>query len=68
MTDNRKQNKKGLPWCIAHDEAVENGQHGYVDPETGYFVFTELAHLQRGVCCGSRCRHCPFEHEAVVTA
>jgi hypothetical protein len=45
-----------------HAEACAAGQLHYVDPETGYRVFTELAHLQRGYCCGSRCRHCPFDH------
>lgn len=29
--------------------------------ENGYVVFTEVHHLQRGSCCGSGCRHCPFE-------
>ncbi len=24
-------------------------------------VFTEQYHIRRGVCCGSGCRHCPFE-------
>ena len=28
--------------------------------EGGYTVFTELFHLERGTCCGSGCRHCPF--------
>jgi Family of unknown function (DUF5522) len=23
-------------------------------------MFTEVAHLKRGVCCGSQCRHCPY--------
>ena len=32
--------------------------------ESGYFVFTERAHLNRGKCCGSGCRHCPFEPRA----
>ncbi|ELR55333.1 hypothetical protein M91_03595, partial [Bos mutus] len=36
------------------------GQLNYVDPATGYVVFTQLAHLQRGQCCGSACRHCPY--------
>ncbi|XDB66963.1 hypothetical protein ABFV05_020579 [Capra hircus] len=26
----------------------------------GYMVFTQGAHLQRGQCCGSACRHCPY--------
>ena len=24
-------------------------------------VFTEEYHKQRGYCCGSGCKHCPFE-------
>jgi biotin synthase-like enzyme len=24
-------------------------------------VFTALYHIQRGECCGSKCRHCPFD-------
>ncbi|OWK08629.1 hypothetical protein Celaphus_00011273, partial [Cervus elaphus hippelaphus] len=36
------------------------GQLNYVDPATGCVVFTRLAHLQRGQCCGSACRHCPY--------
>lgn len=29
--------------------------------EDGKKVFTEEFHKQRGVCCGSFCRHCPFD-------
>lgn len=28
-----------------------------MDPVTGYLVLSEVAHLQRGKCCGSACRH-----------
>jgi hypothetical protein len=24
-------------------------------------VFTALSHIQRGHCCGSGCRHCPYD-------
>ncbi|CAI9586692.1 unnamed protein product [Staurois parvus] len=41
----------------AHEEACLAGQEGYSDPITGYFVFTRIAHLKRGKCCGSACRH-----------
>ncbi|XP_078500117.1 uncharacterized protein C1orf53 homolog [Lissotriton helveticus] len=44
----------------AHDKACRAHQENYVDPETGYFVFTKFAHLQRGKCCGCGCRHCPY--------
>lgn len=29
--------------------------------EGGFLVFTAKFHLQRGSCCGSGCRHCPYE-------
>lgn len=44
----------------AHDGAVARGQLGYMDPETGLFVMTELYLKQRGTCCESGCRHCPY--------
>ncbi|XP_037351848.1 uncharacterized protein C1orf53 homolog [Talpa occidentalis] len=43
-----------------HAAACAAGQLTYVDPATGYVVLTQLAHLQRGKCCGSACRHCPY--------
>lgn len=33
--------------------------------ESGLLVFTERFHQRRGVCCGSGCRHCPYQHERV---
>lgn len=46
----------------AHEAAVCAGQLSYADPVTGYTVFTKLASFQRGYCCGSGCRHCPYGH------
>jgi hypothetical protein len=43
-----------------HAEAVARGERFYVDPTTGLLVMTALAHLERGRCCGSGCRHCPW--------
>ncbi|EDM09631.1 similar to novel protein (predicted) [Rattus norvegicus] len=43
-----------------HRAACAAGQLSYLDPATGYVVLTRLAHLQRGACCGSACRHCPY--------
>jgi ATP-binding cassette subfamily B (MDR/TAP) protein 1 len=48
-----------------HKEACLRGEHQYMDPSTGYNVFTEIAHKARGKCCGSGCRHCPYNHENV---
>lgn len=33
--------------------------HYYLEGER--VVFTALFHLERGQCCGSGCRHCPYE-------
>jgi hypothetical protein len=53
------------PWRDVHRKAVAAGARTYRDPATGYSVMTELAHRDRGSCCGSGCRHCPWDHEAV---
>ena len=29
--------------------------------ENGLLVYTAAYHLKRGSCCGSGCRHCPYE-------
>lgn len=49
-----------------HAAACSRGDLSYADPETGYRVMTRLAHTQRGRCCGSGCRHCPYAHAAVA--
>ena len=35
--------------------------HYYLDGDR--VVFTAAYHIQRGSCCGSKCRHCPFDPE-----
>lgn len=52
-------------WAKLHQEACSKGEMSYEDPATGYHVFSELAHKKRGKCCGSGCRHCPYNHENV---
>jgi len=34
--------------------------------EAGLLVFTAEHHLRRGWCCGSGCRHCPYEPRHVA--
>jgi hypothetical protein len=48
-----------------HNDAVKNDEYSYIDPATGYMVFTELKAIKRGACCGMCCRHCPFQYEKV---
>jgi hypothetical protein len=44
----------------AHRRAQRMGGRTYLDPATGLVVQTRFAHLERGSCCGSGCRHCPW--------
>ena len=44
-----------------HDAAVAAGEPGYVDPDTGLFVLTAAYLASKGECCGSGCRHCPYD-------
>ena len=48
-----------------HTQACQKGLSYYIDPLTGYSVMTAVELRRRGACCGSGCRHCPFDHEAV---
>lgn len=52
----------------AHDAAVAAGQQGYLDPDTGLFVMTAHYLRDKGPCCNSGCRHCPWRTDAAETA
>jgi hypothetical protein len=43
-----------------HDAALAAGETGYVDPATGLFVMSAQTLWDRGSCCESGCRHCPY--------
>ena len=40
-------------------QSLQEGLHYYLD-EWGRLVFTEFYLSERGYCCGSGCRHCPW--------
>lgn len=44
-----------------HKEAIDDKNDIYIDPETGFAVLTAEFLLKRGYCCGSSCRHCPYD-------
>ncbi|MDP4649222.1 MAG: DUF5522 domain-containing protein [Ilumatobacteraceae bacterium] len=44
-----------------HREAITRRRPTYRDPLSGYSVFTAKFLADRGYCCASGCRHCPFE-------
>jgi hypothetical protein len=43
-----------------HAEAVAQGNDTYRDPATGLSVLTARFLWERGYCCDSGCRHCPY--------
>ena len=43
---------------------MKEGIDYYIN-EDGMLVFTEAFHLQRGICCGRGCKHCPYNYENV---
>jgi len=44
-----------------HNAAVGDGKPTYADPSSGLSVMTARFLADRGYCCTSGCRHCPFE-------
>ena len=44
----------------AHRRAIAAGAASYTDPASGYTVLTSAFLLDRGTCCESGCRHCPY--------
>jgi hypothetical protein len=43
-----------------HDDAVRRGSALYRDPASGLWVMTATHLWDRGYCCYSMCRHCPW--------
>merc|ERR1712176_1598724 len=58
------ENKAQATWAMLHRMATQEGKDQYVDPATGYAVFT-ATFLKKRPCCGNRCRHCPHGHANV---
>jgi Family of unknown function (DUF5522) len=48
----------------AHGRALEAASDGYLDPATGRWCFTAAYLWERGTCCDSGCRHCPYVNQA----
>ncbi len=56
--------KKDNKTVLTQPPKPKEGEDYYF--ENGFLVMTEAYHKKRGYCCGSGCRHCPFEHANVV--
>jgi hypothetical protein len=48
----------------AHQVALDTGEPSYRCPATGLSVMTAAFLAERGSCCGSGCRHCPYLNDA----
>jgi Family of unknown function (DUF5522) len=44
----------------AHAAAMAADEPLYLDPDTGLLVMTAAYLVERGVCCDTGCRHCPY--------
>ena len=44
-----------------HEQALDSRMSTYLDPVTGFVVFTADYLSERGYCCSAGCRHCPWE-------
>jgi hypothetical protein len=54
-----------LSVCHLSQAAMGEGRDMYIDPATGYTVFT-AGYLKQRPCCGNKCRHCPHAWENVA--
>ncbi len=43
-----------------HEKSCSGKRDFYIDPNTGFLVFTSYFLKERGYCCESSCRHCPY--------
>ena len=59
-----KATNSTLPNALAkalHRMCVQHERDCYIDPISGYHVWSMLF-LKRRPCCGNKCRHCPWGH------
>ena len=51
----------GRPAILAaHADALGAGEPAYLDPLTGFTVWTAAYLADRWTCCSNGCRHCPY--------
>jgi len=44
-----------------HNKSLDLNEPGYLEPETGFFVFNAKSLVDQGKCCANICRHCPYK-------
>ena len=43
-----------------HKNAIQETRGFYIDPSSGLQVYTSQYLRDRGYCCNTGCRHCPY--------
>lgn len=56
--------KKKVSISYSSTTKLVEGEDYYIN-QNGLWLFTSTYHLKRGYCCGNKCLHCPYQHEAV---
>jgi hypothetical protein len=46
---------------MSEPQQPKEGEDYYINDD-GWLVMTATYHLKRGYCCGSACKHCPYDH------
>jgi hypothetical protein len=61
LTKAKRSRLPGAIFKALHRHAVSINRDTYIDPDSGYSVFSHI-YLKRKPCCGNGCRHCPYGH------
>jgi len=67
MFMSKKKDLKQDQYSTLHEESCKKKLDFYIDPETGYLVFTKLKLFKNKKCCDSGCRHCPYKEDPSPT-
>lgn len=60
--------KKFLFFKMMDKKNTTKGEDYYIDPDTGLLVFTAKYLLERGHCCESGCKHCPYGYKKLSSS
>lgn len=67
IADMEDDEKGKALYMLLHKVSSQRQYNQYVDPASGYTVFTSYFFKKRP-CCGNKCRHCPWGHKNVKKA
>lgn len=53
--------KDWIQQLYVQETTKKSPEPDFYKDDNGRFVMTESFHIKRGSCCGSKCKHCPYE-------